>query len=422
MKLAELLERRTAKIVEMRKLQTAADEASRDLGDNERQRFDALEKEVNALNERIERAQKLDAMERAAAATPINGAVETDFDRECRAPGLFLDAIALSAGIEGRDTGRAKEVTAEMERLTGRTAQGGAMLPTQQFQQPVEQRVVLSSTTGAGAIGTDHRGDLLIDPFRAASVVERAGGTVLRNLMGNVSVPAIDTGFTAGWIAENGALPAVDWDINSRTLSPKHVGALTEFSRNLVLQADPSVDAMTTRDAARALASALDAAALVGGGANEPSGIGATVTPTTFATPTWQEGLEMISSIATANALGGSLGWVGHPEVTKKLRSTLVAASTDSRMIMSDPNNLYGYPYFDTTALVGGGSPADRGIIFGDFSSLVVGYWAGVDVLANPYESTAYSKGNIQVRCLLTADVMLRHNESFAYAADMNTA
>ena len=396
MKLHELLEQRAKKIAEMRTLQTTADTASRDLSDNERQRFDQIETEVRAINEKIERVQRLDALERSAAATPLNGDTP-DFDRECRTPGLFLDAIAASAGIEGRDTGRVREISAELQRRTGRTATG-IMIPTEIFQRPAhEQRVVISSTTGAGAIPTDHRGDLTVDALRAASVVDRLGATVLSNLSGNVSIPAIDTGFTSAWIAENGALSPADWDINARTLSPKHVGALTEFSRNMILQADPSVDAMATRDGARALASALDSAALVGGGANQPLGIGATVTPTTFATPTWAEGLAMIASI-----------------------STLVAASTDSRMIMSDPNNLYGYQYYDTTALVGNGSPADRGIVFGDFSSLVVGYWTGVDILANPYESTAYSKGNVQVRALLSADVALRHEESFAYAADMN--
>lgn len=419
MKLHELLEQRAKKIAEMRTLQTTADTANRDLSDNERQRFDQIETEVRAINEKIERAQRLDALERSAVATPLNGGTP-DFDRECRTPGLFLDAIAASAGIEGRDTGRVREISAELQRRTGRTATG-IMIPTEIFQRPAhEQRVVISSTTGAGAIPTDHRGDLTVDALRAASVVDRLGATVLSNLSGNVSIPAIDTGFTSAWIAENGALSPADWDINARTLSPKHVGALTEFSRNMILQADPSVDAMATRDGARALASALDSAALVGGGANQPLGIGATVTPTTFATPTWAEGLAMIASISTANALTGSLGWAGHPDVTKKLRSTLVAASTDSRMIMSDPNNLYGYQYYDTTALVGNGSPADRGIVFGDFSSLVVGYWTGVDILANPYESTAYSKGNVQVRALLSADVALRHEESFAYAADMN--
>ena len=129
-----------------------------------------------------------------------------------------------------------------------------------------------------------------------------------------------------------------------------------------------------------------------------------------------------MASVATSNALGGSLGWAGHPEITKKLRSTVRVASTDSRFIMESPNELYGHPYLDSTALTSVGSPVNRKIIFGDFSSLVVGYWSGVDILANPYESTAYSKGNVQVRGLLTADVVLRHTESFAGAVDMNTA
>ena len=108
------------------------------------------------------------------------------------------------------------------------------------------------------------------------------------------------------------------------------------------------------------------------------------------------------------------------PSTHGKDRSFITIDSSQP-MIMTDPNSLYGYQYYDTTALVGGGSPADRGIIFGDWSSLVVGYWTGVDILANPYESTAYSKGNVQVRAMLTADVALRHEESFAYAADMAT-
>ncbi len=418
MKLHELKEARASKVAECRSLLDAAN--GQDLADEAKKRFDTLETEIRELDTRIERETRVAEYERQSeAAETLNGGTP-DFDRECRAPGLFLDAIAASPGISGRDTGRVLEVSAELQKRTGRTAQG-VMIPESIFRQQ-EQRVVLSSTTGAGAIETEHKADQLIDPLRAASVVNALGATTLSGLVGNCSIPAIDTGFTAAWIAENGALSAADWDINARTLSPKHVGALTEFSRNMVLQSDPSVDAMATRDGARALASALDAAALVGGGSNEPSGILNTITPGTFATPTWSEGLELISSIATANALTGRLGWAGHPQVTKKLRSTVRVGSTDSRFIMEDPNSLYGFPYFDSTALVGGGSPADRAIVFGDFSSLVIGTWSGVDILANPYESTAYSKGNIQVRALMSADIIIRHEESFAGANDMNTA
>jgi hypothetical protein len=41
------------------------------------------------------------------------------------------------------------------------------------------------------------------------------------------------------------------------------------------------------------------------------------------------------------------------------------------------------------------------------------------DLLVNPYESTAYSKGNVSVRGIVTMDVAIRHIESFAASIDV---
>ena len=418
MNLHELRERRAEKLAEAQKLIDNAKDGQ--LADESRKRVEAIKTEVRGINDSIQAAEFIAEAERQADARTLDGS--PDFERECRSPGLFLDAIAASAGIEGRDTGRVREISAELAKRNNVTPKG-VMIPTSVF----ERRVVLSSTTGAGAIGTDHRGDQLVDALRASTIVDRLGATVLSNLRGNVSIPAVDTGFTSAWIAENGALSAVDWDVNSRTLSPKHVGALTEFSRNMVLQSDPSVDQMTTRDAARALASALDSAALVGGGSNQPDGIItrkiAAGSLGTWATPSWSEGLALLHEPETNAVAAGRSGWALHPTVRKKLMGTLVAASTDSRMIMSDPNSLYGEPAFSSPHAAMLGSPSGGAAIYSPaWENLIVGYWSGVDVLANPFESTAYSKGNVQVRCLLTADVAVRNIEAFAACTDMETA
>lgn len=420
MKTHEIREAIALRTRQMREILTASNGG--ELNSEARTKFDTLETETRALQERLAREERVAEMERQAAATPLNGGTgDRDFDRECRAPGLFLDAIAAAGNIEGRDTGRVREISRELARRMGVTPQG-IMLPTSVF----ERRVVVSSTTGAGAIGTDHRGDMTIDALRAATVVDRLGATVLSNLMGNVSIPAIDTGFTAQWIAENGAITPQDWDINARTLSPKHVGAITEFSLNMIKQADPSVDAMASRDGARALSAALDSAALVGGGSNQPAGIISRLTTAgqmgTWATPTWEQGLALMSGPEIDNVAAGAAGWALHPTVRKKLMSTLVAASTDSRMIMSDPNNLYGQAAFVSGHASLLGSPSGGAAIYSPaWENLIVGYWGGVDILANPYESTAYTKGNVQVRALLTADVVVRNTEAFAACDDMAT-
>jgi hypothetical protein len=90
---------------------------------------------------------------------------------------------------------------------------------------------------------------------------------------------------------------------------------------------------------------------------------------------------------------------------------------------MDGPNDLLGYPALSTTSLPDSlGSPAPGSAIFGNWADLLIGYWSGIDILANPYGSTQYAKGNVQVRALLTADVAVRHIESFAAAIDVPAA
>src|SRR5262249_7764633 len=140
------------------------------------------------------------------------------------------------------------------------------------------------------------------------------------------------------------------------------------------------------------------------------------------ATPTWAEGLAMVYDVDGNNALGGSLGWAMHSQCAKKLRATARIASTDSRFIMDAANTLYDYQALTTNALTGKGSPADRGIIFGNWADLLIATWSAIDFLANPFESTAFTKGNVQFRSMATVDVVVRRNKSFRYASDMATA
>ena len=58
-------------------------------------------------------------------------------------------------------------------------------------------------------------------------------------------------------------------------------------------------------------------------------------------------------------------------------------------------------------------------LIYGNWADLLIGYWSAFDVLVNPYESTAYAKGNVQVGAMLTCDIAVRYPESFAAAKDI---
>jgi len=90
--------------------------------------------------------------------------------------------------------------------------------------------------------------------------------------------------------------------------------------------------------------------------------------------------------------------------------------------IMSELNTLAGYNVARTTLGPTAASPESGTLIFGAWGDLILGYWSAFEILVNPYESTAYSKGNVQVRGMLTCDVAVRHEESFAASVNVGLA
>src|SRR5581483_5716603 len=217
------------------------------------------------------------------------------------------------------------------------------------------------------------------------------------------------------------------------TLTPRHCGAITEVSRNMILQSSPDVEQLLRDDFAKVLARAADRVAAVGGGTSEPTGILATTgisdVPGGAAglAPTYDNIVALYAAVAEANAAEGSLGYLTNPKVVAKCATTLKStADTSSNFILPSPGagQLAGFPLGVTNLvpsnLVKGGSGAVcSALIFGNFSDLLIGFWSEFDLLVNPYESTAYSKGNVQVRGMLTADVALRHPKSLAATKDV---
>ena len=88
----------------------------------------------------------------------------------------------------------------------------------------------------------------------------------------------------------------------------------------------------------------------------------------------------------------------------------------------ANPATLAGYPAFQSEITVENGSPGDRPLIGGHWPDLLLGYWSGIDLLTNPYEGNAYARGNVLVRGIVSADVAVRHVESFCFAPDIGPA
>jgi HK97 family phage major capsid protein len=193
---------------------------------------------------------------------------------------------------------------------------------------------------------------------------------------------------------------------------------MTELSRNMLQQSSPDVEQLVRNDFAQILGSALDSVGIQGGGANEPTGILAngSVTEVSPFTASWADVQKLIGTVIDENADGTA--FLTHPRVKRELRTTeKVDGSPEHGFIMDSRETLDGYTVSPTTLVpVTAGTPDTAPLIFGDFSDLLIGFWSELDVLVNPYEGAAYSKGNVKLRAMMTADVAIRHTESFAYA------
>jgi HK97 family phage major capsid protein len=327
------------------------------------------------------------------------------------------------------DAGREIEISRELEHRAGRAAQG-MLCPTAVF----EKRVVTFGGSGANIVGVDWRPDQFIDRLRDAMVVRRLGARVLDNLQGNVEIPRLTTSATSAWVAENSALSVSDPVFDKVSLSPKHVGCLTEYSRNMILQSSPGVEDILRDDFAAQLGAALDKAAIMGGGTNEPvgvlstSGIGDVPGGTNGLAPTYANIVALIGAVANANALSqGNLGFLSNSKFLAKAATTLKSAGDTSSNFIVSPGagTMADYPLAISNLvpsnLTKGTGTNLSALIFGAWSELLIGYWSQFDLLVNPYAEVPYSKGNVQIRGMLTADIKLRHPASFAATKDIIT-
>ncbi|TVM15784.1 phage major capsid protein [Oceanidesulfovibrio indonesiensis] len=419
MNLRDLMEKRGRIAAAMRELTENPQGEGGDLSSEQEQRFDTHKAELSAVEKQIERQTIVEDAERRMAGQPLTGNEDRQYDELLREFSV-VRALAGAAGMNV-DDGREREISQELQRRSGQKAQG-VMVPLNVFEKRVMTTAAPAAGPGSNLIATDYYGNQFIDTLRAALIVHGLGARVLNGLQGNVDIPGLKESATAGWVAENAALSASDMQFRKVSMSPKHAGALTEFSRNMLLQTSPDIEALVRDDFAKVLARAVDRVAIQGGGSNEPTGVLETADINTVDLSggvTWAKVLEFIEALEIDNANGGAFATT--PSMVKLMRSTPkevdgtdVAISAD--YLMEGPRNLAGYPVAVSNLVPSnlGTGTNEHAIIFGDWSDLLLGYWSAFDLLVNPYESTAYSKGNVLVRAMLTMDVTVRHPESFA--------
>lgn len=409
--LNDLRETRAAKIAELRAINDKAMNDNRDLDESERRKFDALEKEVRALDEQISRAERLAAYERLEAAGERVGG-DGEFRRELRNYSL---AAAINGALSGRLTGREAEVHQELTRGREQRAGNGIHLavPTEILLGETRSQTVGSDPAGGYTVATQVAA--VADRFRPALKVQALGATVMANLTGFLDLPNLISSGTAKWVQENENATRSAVAFEKVSMGPKTITGEYRLSRRLMMQSGASIEDLLRRDLGFILAQGLDLAAINGSGQNaEPQGI--------LNTPgVDKESTEADFSDTTANLISalelddvtGTAAFLTNPTVMKTVRK--IKDSDDHVIPVSEL--FHGQRVEVSTQVpktIGTGNNKSA-LIYGVWSELVIGYWSAVDILLNPYHPDVASNGGALLHAFLDADVAVRHVEAFKY-------
>lgn len=403
MKTSDLIEQRAGIVARM----TAAHEA------DDNTAFETAETELRSLDAKLDRQRKIDAADRADTGTPLSG--DQGVAREIRSQNI-AETIRYAIGAPC-DRAKVEREQAFLEERAGEKAKG-VYIATELFETRATQ-----TTTGSAAIVPDSfRPDLFTSALTNSTVMQAMGATILTGLTGNVVIPR-ETGSPAvGWVAEDSALPTGNSSFDSLTLTPHHVGAITELSRQLIMQSSPAVDGIIRQMLSRNIALEIDRAAINGSGTGaEPRGIlnDPDVDAVAFDTDLFTTTADMIAAADLAN-VGASRSFLstnGVKTIAMKTKDGDGKPLGLSTIFHSEPTQFTNQAPSDL-----GAGDDEHALIYGDWRDFLIGIWSQLDILVNPYAETAYSKGNILIRAMATVDFGVRRPASFSKASGVTVA
>lgn len=275
---------------------------------------------------------------------------------------------------------------------------------------------------GAALVSSDLLLDEFVTPLEARLVLTKLGVRFLDGLVGDVFVPKA-SGVSAYWIStEDGSAQKVNPTFTQLPGTPHTCGAYVDITRKLCVQTSQRVQAFIGDLILRAVARALEVAAIAGSGTDGvPTGLVNTSGVTTVAgiTPgsvTRDNILDFEAAIEDANADTDRLAWLMPSKVKaalKKIAEFSTQTADETTVVNVGTKHLYEdgkvdeYPAFMSNV-----APAKK-LILGDWSEMLVCRWGqGIELMADPYSLS--TSGGIRLVTFLDTDVIVRQPEAFA--------
>ena len=255
----------------------------------------------------------------------------------------------------------------------------------------VESRAYSVSADGDDVVATD-----IYDiwaPLRSKNVLVAAGAQTLTNIRNNVSIPLMSA-VSAQWASETGAAQDGSGTFTSKKLSPKRITAKYPISLQLLAQDSIGVENAIRADIQKAINSKLEATLLGNAAGDDDKPAGLFYAPETGSTMveigSFSDVCNFEGKVEEANFEGGK--YIMSPKAKAALRN--MPKSAKSTQLVMEAGQVDGTDAFVTSHV------ADKKLIYGDFSNIVIATWD--NVMVDVVRDTA-SVGNGQVTIVVNA-------------------
>ena len=320
----------------------------------------------------------------------------------------FIRAINALAHPNSQEAQRAAgfelEVSRAAQQRSGKEARG-ILIPADVLGYGRRDLTVGSASGGGDLVATELMSESFIDLLRKALVLQTAGANVMTGLQGMVAIPRQSGGATTYHVAESGSINESQLTVDQVTMQPRTIGALTDYSRRLLLQSSIDIENLIRRDLAQQIAIEVENQAINGIGAGSyPLGfLNVTGINTESGYTTFTDYVNAEASLSTDNALLGSLGYLMNSALRGLLKTTEKANNT-AQFVYEADNTINGYPAYVSNSM------PDNTAVFANFSDIMIGFWSGLDIMVDPYTGSA--SGTVRVVAMQDYDVAIRHPES----------
>lgn len=345
----------------------------------------------------------------ATPSRPIAGSADIGLtDKEARSYS-FLRAIRAQAFPNDRGAHEAaafeREVSETVAKRMGIDARGYLV-----SNEIMHRDLTVGTASAAGdMVFVDARPGSFIELLRNRLALTTLGVTQLTGLQGPVAIPRQTGAATAYWVAEKGEPTESNPTVDQVNMTPKTLGAFTEFSRRLILQSSIDVEQMVRNELATVLALEIDRAALYGTGTvNQPQGLkfvtGINTVDFAANQPTYAELVNMETQINADNADIGAFGYLTTSAIYGGMKTTEKASST-AQFVLEPGGTVNGYP------IVRSNQVESNDVFLGIWNQMLMGMWGALDLQVNPYALD--KSGGVRVTAFQDVDIAVRHPEAF---------